>query len=40
MRNIRQGSIIKGTNWPEPIEVKLVEEFREYIHIVGATTLG
>ena len=26
MRNIRQGSVIKGANWPEPIEVKLLRE--------------
>ena len=35
MKNIRQGSIIKGSNWPEPIEVKFIEETGEYIHIVG-----
>ncbi|MDI6791681.1 MAG: helicase-related protein [bacterium] len=38
MKNIKQGSIIRGPNWPEPIEIKLIEEAGEYVHIVGATT--
>jgi hypothetical protein len=38
MQNIKQGSIIRGPIWPEPVEVKLIEEAGEYIHIVGATT--
>jgi len=38
MRNFNPGSIIKGPNWPEPVEIKLVEETGEYVHIVGATT--
>ena len=37
MNNIKQGSIIKGPNWPEPVEIKLIEEAGDYIHIVGAT---
>ena len=37
MNNIKEGSIIKGSNWPEPVEVKLIEEAGDYIHIVGAT---
>ena len=40
MKNIKQGSIIKGSNWPEPVEIKLIEETGEYVHIVGATTLS
>jgi superfamily II DNA or RNA helicase len=41
MENIKRGSIISGANWPEPVEVKLieeVEEFEGYIRIVGTTT--
>lgn len=37
MENIKQGSIISGPNWPEPIEVKLIEEIGDFVHIVGAT---
>lgn len=36
--NIKQGTIIKGPNWPEPVEIKLIEEAGNYIHLVGATT--
>ncbi len=38
MENIKPGTIIKGAAWPEPVEVKLIEEMGDYIHIVGATT--
>lgn len=37
MKSIKQGSIIAGSNWPEPIVVKLIEEIGDFIHIVGAT---
>lgn len=37
MDNIRKGTIIKGPNWPEPVEIKLIEEAGDYVHIVGAT---
>ena len=37
MKNIKQGSIIKGFNWPEPVEINLVEDTGEYVHIVGFT---
>jgi len=40
MRNLKQGSIIKSNYWPEPIEIKLIEEIGEYVHIVGATTIS
>jgi SNF2 family DNA or RNA helicase len=40
MKDIRSGSIIKGSYWPEPVEIKLIEEVGEYVHIVGATTLS
>lgn len=40
MKNIRRGSIIKSFNWSEPVEIKLIEETEEYVHIVGATTLS
>ena len=40
MDNVGPGSIIKGYYWPEPVEVKLIEESGDYIHIVGATTVS
>ena len=35
--NIKPGDIIKGNQWPEPVEIKLVEEDEKYFHIVGVT---
>lgn len=32
-----EGSIVEGPFWPEPVEVKKVEQIGEYIHIMGAT---
>ncbi len=40
MNNIKPGSIIKSFNWPEPVEIKFIEETGGYVHIVGATTLS
>ena len=40
MNNIKKGSIIKGSNWSEPVEIKHIEEIAEYIHVVGATTFS
>jgi len=37
---IKPGSIVRGHNWPEPVEVKLVEDSGDYIHIVGATIIS
>ena len=37
MQNIKQGSTIRGPNWPEPVEVKLIEDMGEYVHLVGVT---
>ena len=37
MQNIKQGSTIRGSNWPEPVEVKLIEDMGEYVHLVGVT---
>jgi SNF2 family DNA or RNA helicase len=36
--NIKPGTILKGPNWNEPVELKLVEEDGDYFHIVGSTT--
>jgi hypothetical protein len=37
--NISSGDIIEGPRWPEPIEVKLIEEVAggAYYRVVGAT---
>jgi len=40
INNVRQGNIVKSSNWPEPVEIKFIEETGEYVHIVGATTLS
>ena len=37
MDNFQKGTIIKGPNWPEPVEIKLIEDAGDYVHIVGAT---
>ncbi|MDO9585866.1 MAG: DEAD/DEAH box helicase family protein, partial [Syntrophales bacterium] len=34
---IKPGSIIKGPHWPEPVDVKFVEEVGNYVRLVGAT---
>jgi len=40
MNNIKPGSIIKGSYWPEPVELKLIEDMGDYVHIVGATKIS
>jgi superfamily II DNA or RNA helicase len=34
---IREGMIVEGPFWPEPVEIKKVEEFKNRVHIIGAT---
>lgn len=34
---IKEGSIVEGFFWPEPVEIKKVEEFEDWIHIIGVT---
>jgi len=38
MPEIEPGHIVQGPRWPEPVEVKLVENLGDYVHLVGATT--
>jgi len=38
MLEIKAGQIVQGPRWPEPVEVKLVEDLGGYIHLVGAAT--
>ena len=33
---LNEGNIIEGPFWPEPIEVKKIENYGDYIHIIGA----
>ncbi|RKY28141.1 MAG: helicase [Candidatus Omnitrophota bacterium] len=40
VKNIKKGDIIKGSYWPEPLEVKFIEEAGNYIHIVGVTSIS
>lgn len=37
MKNIRPGSVIKGSKWSEPVEIKFIENIDNYVHIIGAT---
>ncbi len=34
---IKEGMVIESPFWPEPIEIKKIEEFGDHIHIIGAT---
>jgi len=36
--HISAGDVIRGSRWPEPVEVKLVEDLGEYVRLVGVTT--
>ena len=38
MPEIQPGHIIQSPRWPEPVEVKLIEDLGDYVHLVGATT--
>jgi len=33
---IKEGMVIEGPFWPEPVEIKKLDELGEYLHIVGA----
>ena len=35
---IKEGTILEGPYWPEPIEVKKIEELGIHIHLIGITT--
>ena len=34
---LKEGMVIEGSFWPEPVELKKVEEIGDFIHIIGAT---
>jgi superfamily II DNA or RNA helicase len=36
---LKPGIIITGSKWPEPVEIKKVDNTGDYVHIIGATTL-
>jgi SNF2 family DNA or RNA helicase len=40
VEKMKAGCIVKGNLWPEPVEIKLLEDAGEYVHIVGATTIS
>jgi len=40
MKNILPGMVVTGASWPEPVEIKLIEEAGKYVHIVGATRIS
>ncbi|GAB4520447.1 MAG: hypothetical protein Kow0047_31670 [Anaerolineae bacterium] len=35
MPQIEPGDIVQSSRWPEPVEIKLVEDSGAYVHIVG-----
>ena len=35
MKDLDKGSIIKGSYWPEPVEIKLIEDAGAYVRIIG-----
>jgi len=35
--SIKEGFIVRGALWPEPVEIKKIEEFDGYVHIIGVT---
>ena len=37
MNNAKPGSIIKGSKWSEPVEIKFIEDIDNYVHIIGST---
>ena len=37
---LKKGDIIQGPLWPEPVEIKFIENAGDYIHIVGITILS
>jgi len=40
MKDVKPGSVIKGALWPEPVEVKVIEEEGVYIHLVGSMAVS
>jgi len=34
---VKEGMVIEGPFWPEPVEIKKVDEFGNRVHIIGAT---
>jgi len=40
IEEVKPGVIITGPKWPEPVEIKKVENSGEYVNIVGATTIS
>ncbi len=37
---IKPGTVLKGPLWPEPVEIKFVEDIGEYVRIVGVTAVS
>lgn len=38
LEDFKTGIIIIGSKWPEPVEIKKVELFESYLHVIGSTT--
>jgi len=39
LEEIKPGTVVSGPKWPEPVEVKKIDNDGTYVHIVGATTV-
>lgn len=40
IKDLRPGVVIVGSKWPEPVEIKKVDNDGGYVHVVGATTIS
>ena len=40
LEEIKPGVLVAGSKWPEPVEVNKVENFGNYLRLVGATKSG
>lgn len=38
--DLKVGAMIEGPKWPDPVEVKKVTDFEEYVEMIGSTTTG
>jgi superfamily II DNA or RNA helicase len=40
VEDIKPGTVVTGSRWPEPVVVKKIDSSGGYVHVVGATTLS
>ncbi|RMD67843.1 DUF2075 domain-containing protein, partial [Candidatus Pacearchaeota archaeon] len=39
IEELKPGAIVKGKRWKEPIEIKKVERFEDYVRLIGSATI-